>query len=59
MAKKIFHLDNIYLELLIGIISIKIISMIPYIGPVYLFIMIILGLGLMYNMYKKLRIKTK
>lgn len=59
MAKKIFHLDNIYLELLIGIISIKIISMIPYIGFIYLFIMIILGLGLMYNMYKKLRIKTK
>ena len=59
MAKRVFHLDNVYLEILIGVISIKVISMIPYIGPIYLFVMIILGLGLMYNMYKKLRIKTR
>lgn len=58
MAKRVFHIDNIHLEMLIGVLSIKIISMIPYIGPIYLFVMIILGLGLMYNMYKKLRIKT-
>ena len=57
-GKKIYSLtgkkSNLYLELLIGIVLFKLITMIPYIGGLVLFISLIYGMGLILNSVKDL-----
>ena len=57
-GKKIYSLtgkkSNLYIELLIGIVLFKLITMIPYIGGLVLFISLLYGMGLILNSVKDL-----
>ena len=46
ITSKLFKLDNMYLSLLFGVLLIKLISLIPTLGVIVIFILFIYGLGL-------------
>mgnify|MGYP004510719687 FL=1 len=58
IGSRCLKLDNVYLQILIGIIITTLIKLIPMIGGLYSIIIIILGVGLIYNILTKLRYKT-
>ena len=58
IGSRCLKLDNIYLQILIGIIITTLIKLIPMIGGLYSFIIVILGFGLICNILIKLRYKT-
>ncbi len=57
-GKKIYSLtgkkSNLYLELLIGIVLFKLITMIPYVGAFIVFISVLYGMGIIFNAVKEL-----
>ena len=59
ITKKLFNKDNMYLSLLIGIVLVKLITYIPYIGGLMGFISLIFGLGLIYKFIKNIRKSTE
>ena len=54
IGNKILKLNNIYLQILIGVVITRLIRLIPIIGGLYSFVIVILGVGLVYNMMVKL-----
>ena len=58
IGNKVLKLDNIYLQILIGVVITKLVKLIPVIGGLYSFVIVILGVGLVYNMLKKLQKKA-
>lgn len=58
IGNKILKLNNVYLQILIGIVITELVRLIPVIGGLYSFVIIILGVGLVYNMLMKLHKKS-
>jgi len=58
IGNKILKLNNVYLQMLIGIVITRLVKLIPVIGGLYSFVIIVLGVGLVYNMLKKIHEKT-
>ena len=58
IGNKVLKLDNVYLQILIGIVLTRLVKLIPVIGGLYSFVIVILGVGLVYNMLKKLQEKA-
>lgn len=54
IGNKVLKLNNIYLQILIGVVITRLIRLIPIIGGLYSFVIVILGVGLVYNMMVKL-----
>ena len=54
IGNKILKLNNVYLQILIGVVITRLIRLIPIIGGLYSFVIVILGVGLVYNMMVKL-----
>lgn len=58
IGNKVLKLNNVYLQMLIGIVITELVKLIPVIGGLYSFVIIVLGVGLVYNMLMKLREKS-
>lgn len=58
IGNKVLKLNNVYLQILIGIVITKLVKLIPVIGGLYSFVIIVLGVGLVYNMLMKLHEKS-
>ena len=58
IGNKVLKLNNVYLQILIGVVITKLVKLIPVIGGLYSFVIIVLGVGLVYNMLMKLREKS-
>ncbi len=58
IGNKVLKLDNVYLQILIGIVLTRLVKLIPVIGGLYSFVIVILGVGFVYNMFKKLQEKA-
>lgn len=58
IGNKVLKLDNVYLQILIGIVLTRLVKLIPVIDGLYSFVIVILGVGLVYNMLKKLQEKA-
>jgi hypothetical protein len=55
LLKKFCKTDNIYLALTLGIVLFTLINLIPYIGPCVYFIAFCYGIGILWNIFKKVR----
>jgi cytoskeletal protein CcmA (bactofilin family) len=55
LLKKLFKMDNLYLAVTLGIIIFTLINLIPYIGPIVYFIAFAYGIGILWNIFKKIR----
>lgn len=59
IANKVFNKDNIHIALLIGIVLVKLVCLIPYIGGLIGFIALLFGLGLIYRYIINIRKSTE
>ena len=48
LMKKLFHIDSKYLAILVGIVLVKLLKLIPMVGPLFGFICMIYGMGLIF-----------
>ena len=55
LNKKVFKNNNIYLALIIGIIIVRIVKYIPFIGGLLLAILLSFGMGLIYKYIVNIR----
>ena len=55
VMNKLIHNGNMYLSLLLGIVLVKLLSLVPYIGGYVSFIALVFGLGLIYKFIKNIR----
>ena len=55
ISNKLLNKNNMYLALVIGILLVKLVSLIPYLGGWIKFISLIYGLGIIYNFIKNIR----
>lgn len=59
ITNKVFNKDNIHIALLIGIVLVKLVCLVPYIGGLIGFISLLFGLGLIYKFIVNIRKSTE
>ena len=59
ITTKLFKNDNVYLSILIGVLVVKLLKLVPFIGGLVTFICLLLGFGLIYSMFGKEKIKSE
>ena len=57
ISNKLLNKDNAYISIIIGIILVKLLSLVPYIGDLIGFISLVFGLGIICNFIKNIREK--